>query len=56
VLAGLALLGQVPSPWALAGVALVVAAGLGAERTGARHDGTPAPIESERVGVPAACD
>jgi len=56
LLAGLALLGQVPSPWALAGVALVVAAGLGAERTGARHDGTPAPIESERVGVPAACD
>jgi len=56
LLAGLALLGQVPSPWALAGVALVVAAGLGAERTGARHDGTTAPIESERVGVPAACD
>ena len=56
LLAGLALLGQVPSPWALAGVALVVAAGLGAERTGARQDGTPARIESERVGVPAACD
>jgi inner membrane transporter RhtA len=36
LLAGLALLGQVPSPWALAGVALVVAAGLGAQRTGAR--------------------
>ena len=36
LLAGLALLGQVPQPWALAGVALVVTAGLGAERTGAR--------------------
>ena len=56
VLAGLALLGQVPSPWALAGVALVVAAGLGAERTGARHADAPAPMEAERVGVPVACD
>lgn len=56
LLAGLALLGQVPSPWALAGVALVVAAGLGAERTGARQDDTPAPVESERVGVSATCD
>jgi inner membrane transporter RhtA len=56
LLAGLALLGQVPSPWALAGVALVVTAGLGAERTGARHDGTPASIESERVEVPVTCD
>jgi len=37
VLAGFALLGQVPRPWALAGVAFVVAAGLGAERTGARR-------------------
>src|SRR5215471_3636776 len=56
LLAGLALLGQVPSPWALAGVALVVAAGLGAERTGARQDGSPARIEAERVAVPAARD
>ena len=56
VLAGLALLGQVPSPWALAGVALVVTAGLGAERTGARHADAPAPVESERVGVPVTCD
>ena len=56
VLAGLALLGQVPSPWALAGVALVVTAGLGAERTGARHADAPAPVESERVAVPAARD
>ena len=36
LLAGLALLGQVPRPWSLAGVAFVVAAGIGAERTGAR--------------------
>jgi len=56
LLAGLALLGQVPSPWALAGVALVVTAGLGAERTGARHADAPAPVESERVGVPVTCD
>ncbi len=56
LLAGFALLGQVPRPWSLAGVALVVAAGLGAERTGARHDGTPAQLGSERVGVPVTCD
>jgi inner membrane transporter RhtA len=37
LLAGFALLGQAPRPWALAGVAFVVAAGIGAERTGARH-------------------
>jgi inner membrane transporter RhtA len=36
LLAGLALLHQVPGPWSLAGVALVVVAGIGAERTGAR--------------------
>jgi inner membrane transporter RhtA len=53
LLAGLALLGQVPSPWALAGVALVVAAGLGAERTGARQHETHVRIGSERVGVTA---
>lgn len=34
---GLALLGQVPTLGALAGVALVVVAGIGAERSGARH-------------------
>ncbi|WP_051300394.1 EamA family transporter [Actinomadura rifamycini] len=33
---GLALLGQTPGPLAAAGVALVVIAGVGAERTGAR--------------------
>jgi inner membrane transporter RhtA len=36
LVAGLALLGQVPRAWSLAGVALVIAAGLGAERHGAR--------------------
>ncbi len=36
VIAGLALLHQVPRPWSLIGVAFVVAAGIGAERTGAR--------------------
>ncbi len=36
LLAGLVLLGQVPRAWSLAGVAFVVTAGIGAERTGAR--------------------
>jgi inner membrane transporter RhtA len=36
LVAGLALLGQVPRVWSLAGVAFVIAAGLGAERSGAR--------------------
>ena len=53
LLAGLALLGQVPGLSALAGVALVVAAGLGAVRTGARQDETHVRIGSERVGVAA---
>src|SRR5690242_5546495 len=38
VLAGLVLLGQVPQALSLAGVAFVVLAGLGAERSGARQD------------------
>jgi inner membrane transporter RhtA len=53
LLAGLVLLGQVPGLSALAGVALVVAAGLGAVRAGARQDETHVRIEPERVGVPA---
>jgi inner membrane transporter RhtA len=53
LLAGLVLLGQVPQAWALAGVALVVAAGLGAERTGARPEETHVRIGSERVVVAA---
>jgi inner membrane transporter RhtA len=36
VVAGFALLGQVPRAWSLAGVAFVIAAGLGAQRSGAR--------------------
>ena len=36
LLAGLVPLGQVPRAWSLAGVAFVVTAGIGAERTGAR--------------------
>jgi inner membrane transporter RhtA len=42
--AGLFLLGQVPGPLAMVGVAFVVAAGIGAERSGARraaHDPEP---------------
>src|SRR6476646_5135331 len=53
LLAGLVLLGQVPGLSALAGVALVVAAGLGAVRAGARQNETHVRIESERVEVPA---
>jgi inner membrane transporter RhtA len=44
LVAGLALLGQVPRVWSLAGVAFVIAAGLGAERSGART------VLSERGG------
>jgi len=63
LLAGLALLGQVPEVWALAGVALVVAAGLGAERAGARpvpEEAGPEPRvqfdpnEAEVAATPAA--
>ena len=56
VLAGLALLGQVPQVLSLAGVAFVVLAGLGAERSGARQD--PPDIKTQvrygpnGVGVP----
>jgi inner membrane transporter RhtA len=39
LVAGLALLGQVPRVWSLAGVAFVIVAGLGAERSGARTAG-----------------
>ncbi|MFC0005026.1 EamA family transporter [Micromonospora siamensis] len=38
LLVGLLALGQVPGPAAVAGIAFVVAAGIGAERTGARHE------------------
>jgi inner membrane transporter RhtA len=56
VLAGLALLGQVPQALSLAGVAFVVLAGLGAERSGARQDPpvlkTKVRYEPNGVGVP----
>ena len=39
LIAGILLLHQLPGAWSLAGVAFVIAAGIGAERTGAR----PAP-------------
>jgi inner membrane transporter RhtA len=42
LVAGFALLGQVPRVWSLAGVGLVIAAGLGAERHGARTVPAPA--------------
>jgi inner membrane transporter RhtA len=42
LIAGFALLGQVPRAWSLAGVAFVVAAGIGAARTGARPARRPA--------------
>jgi inner membrane transporter RhtA len=48
VLAGFALLGQVPRAWSLAGVAFVVAAGLGAERYGARTAPRTAAPEGDR--------
>jgi inner membrane transporter RhtA len=44
LIAGVLLLHQRPGAWSLAGVAFVVAAGIGAERTGAR----PAGEEPER--------
>jgi len=60
LLAGFALLGQVPGVWSLAGVALVVAAGIGAERTGARPDKAQyqniRSIQSERGREPAYPD
>ncbi len=52
VLAGLALLGQVPQALSLAGVAFVVTAGLGAERTGSRSGKTDVRFEPNGVGVP----
>src|SRR5690349_23725901 len=56
VLAGLALLGQVPQVLSLAGVAFVVMAGLGAERSGARQDPPvmKKPIQYEPNGVAVA--
>jgi inner membrane transporter RhtA len=47
---GFAALGQEPSPLGVAGIALVVAAGVGAERTGARDD---SPLELAVEGATA---
>lgn len=52
VLAGLALLGQVPQVLSLAGVAFVVTAGLGAERSGSRSDKTDVRFEPTGVEAP----
>jgi len=49
LVAGLALLGQVPQVWSLAGVAFVIAAGLGAERSGARTVPGPAVREDDEI-------
>jgi inner membrane transporter RhtA len=49
LVAGLALLGQVPQVWSLAGVAFVIAAGLGAERSGARTAPGPAVRAGDQV-------
>ena len=42
VAVGLVVLHQLPGMWPVLGIAFVVAAGAGAERTGARYDGDPA--------------
>ena len=52
VVAGFALLGQVPRVWSLAGVAFVIAAGLGAQRSGARTVYRTAAAQAD--GLPAA--
>lgn len=44
LLIGLVLLHQVPSPWAVIGICFVVAAGIGAARTGARSSPVPAAV------------
>ncbi len=51
LVAGFALLGQMPRVWSLAGVAFVIAAGLGAERSGARS--VPGMAATELTGAPA---
>jgi inner membrane transporter RhtA len=57
VVAGFALLGQVPRVWSLAGVAFVVAAGLGAQRSGARIvAGTAAPPADADLAPEAVAD
>jgi inner membrane transporter RhtA len=50
LIAGLALLHQVPRLWSLIGVAFVIAAGIGAERTGARPGAEPNTSGEVRCG------
>jgi inner membrane transporter RhtA len=50
---GLVVLHQIPGLWPALGVAFVVAAGFGAERTGARHDVDPASLARSGSGQPA---
>ena len=60
LIAGLLLLHQRPGAWSLVGIAFVVAAGVGAERTGARQAGPaddpdqPAPDLNRPAPMPAA--
>jgi inner membrane transporter RhtA len=54
LIAGLLLLHQRPGAWSLAGIAFVVAAGVGAERTGARPAGPAA--DPEQAASPAPGD
>ena len=54
LLVGLVALGQVPGPLAVLGVALVVAAGIGAERTGARRSNKRRAPGSGTVTRPAS--
>jgi inner membrane transporter RhtA len=49
---GFVLLSQVPTAAAVVGIAFVVAAGVGAERTGARSSAAA----DDRIGAPQACD
>jgi inner membrane transporter RhtA len=52
---GLAVLGQIPRPVAFIGIALVVVAGVGAERTGARVDDHPGAFGREDTAAASEC-
>ena len=57
LIAGFALLGQVPRAWSLTGIAFVVAAGLGAVRTGARPEpGAPETSGRQNPGAEGALE
>jgi inner membrane transporter RhtA len=55
VTVGLVLLGQVPRAWSLAGVAFVIAAGLGAQRHGARTAPESAASGADDADMSALC-